>query len=93
MIPLKATFDVLSVYLLLVPFVGFLALGLQILNASESRNLKCELYKCALSAVYLSSVFGGYPDTDMQMRGPQQRYRLSISTPNLYIQETQIYNR
>ena len=39
-IPLESTFDVLSVDLLLVPFVGFLALGLQILNALESRNLK-----------------------------------------------------
>ena len=39
-IPLEATFDVLSVELLLVPFVGFLALGLQVLNALGSRNLK-----------------------------------------------------
>ena len=58
-IPLEAIFDVLSADLLLVPFVVFLALGLQVLNALESHNLKGELYMCASSAVYLSSVFGG----------------------------------
>ena len=39
-IPLEATFDVLSVDLPLVPFVVFLALDLQVLNALESHNLK-----------------------------------------------------
>ena len=39
-IPLEATFDVLSVDLLMVPFAVFLALGLQVLNALESHKLK-----------------------------------------------------
>ena len=39
-IQLEATFDVLSVDILLVPFVVFLALGLQIVNALESHNQK-----------------------------------------------------
>ena len=39
-IPLEATFDVISIELLFVAFVGFLVLGLQVLNALESRNLK-----------------------------------------------------
>ena len=39
-ISLEAIFNVISVDLLLVPFVVFLALGLQVLNALDSHNLK-----------------------------------------------------
>ena len=45
--------------------------GLQVLTDLVRHILKCEeLYIRVLSVVYLLSVFGGYTDTDMQMRGP-----------------------
>ena len=71
--PSEATFNVLVVGLFLVPFVIFSGHALLVLNIIECHSPKREeLYICASSAVYLSSVFGGYTEADMQMGGPPE---------------------
>ena len=52
---LEATFDVLSVDLLLVPFVVFLTLGLQFLNALEPQPKVRIVYVCFISSLCLVS--------------------------------------
>ena len=48
--------------------------ALLVLNIIECHSPKREeLYICASSAVYLSSVFGGYTEAGMQMGGPLKR--------------------
>ena len=67
----------------------YFSLALQVLNALENHHFKFKLeefYMCTSSAVYLSSVFGGYTETDMQIRGaPAEIASLHQHTECVYL--------